>query len=211
MAMGTGGEDTEADGAYDGPVGMGIESRYVDDDGRLLATGVEPPYAEFNLMPIRMLLVMNQTKLAKLLVECANSNMPVEVKSVRLGPEAGSMLNMGMGPGGGGLDYDSGDGGDSDYDGEYNGAYPSYSAGVYGSGGGSASAGPAQQKTLYIPVEIQGTICIYNPPDEDELGTGAAAAAPPEPLPATPPAAAPTAAPAPGVAAVGGQPPATGQ
>ena len=45
---------------------------------------VRHPFAEFKLMPIRMSLIMDQHRIPKLLVECANSNMPIEVRRVRI-------------------------------------------------------------------------------------------------------------------------------
>jgi hypothetical protein len=36
------------------------------------------------MMPVAMNLIMDQRQLPKLLVECANSNMPIEVKRVRI-------------------------------------------------------------------------------------------------------------------------------
>jgi hypothetical protein len=143
------------------------EGRYVDADGQPLADGQAHPFAEFRLMPIHLVLVMKQTSLPKLLVECANSSMPVEVRRLTLGADPG-MASSQAGRLGGGL---SSDGGSSRF------------------GGGSAAAMASDlQNTEDIQVEILGTICIYNPPDKDKLGTGtAAAAAPIEPPAAAPP------------------------
>ena len=63
--------------------------RYVDDKGQPLpASEPEYPYVkssgEFKMMPIRMSLVMDERSLPKLLVECGNSNMPIEVRRVRI-------------------------------------------------------------------------------------------------------------------------------
>ena len=83
----------------------------------------------YKLMPIHMLLLMNQTKLAKLLVECANSNMPVEVRSVSMGMDKGTMLNMGFptqsGPSSGRSDYAP----TAAYSGGHSSQYDTYSGG----------------------------------------------------------------------------------
>jgi hypothetical protein len=138
------------------------DNRYVDAEGQPLAAGAEQPFAGFKLMPINMKLEIDQTKLARLLVECANSSMPVEVRKVSLGTPASA---QGVSPGGG-----------------------------RGEGGlsrrlSTSSQLVVEQRTTFdIPVEIQGTICIYNPPDKDMLGTGTDSEAPPEAQPTALPA-----------------------
>lgn len=157
-----------------------IEGRYVDDKGQPLSYEAaypytKHPYAEFKMMPIRMNLMMDQRRLPRLLVECANSNMPIEVRRIRIQKSAGEALNL--------------------------------------AGAGAAAPGPvpkphvgpmparrqpkasiavknnSQEAGQYdMPVEIHGVIYIYNPPDREKLGTGAAAAG-------TPPAGAPAATP----------------
>ena len=120
-----------------------VAGRYVDDKGMPLPYNaqstyyVKHPFAEFKLMPIRMSLVMDQRRIPKLLVECANSNMPIEVRRVRILTVAGAtgMSGMAQTP----------------------------------AGGQSEDIGP-----MDIPVEIQAWIYIYNPPDEKNLGKGAA-------------------------------------
>ena len=80
-----------------------LEGRYVDDKGEpLLYESEYPyakhPYAEFKMMPIRMDLVMDQRRLPRLLVECANSNMPIEVRRIRIATGTGSeSLNLSPG------------------------------------------------------------------------------------------------------------------
>ena len=62
------------------------DNRYVNDKFEGLKGGDTAPYQEFNMMPVRMRLVIDQRKLAKLLVECANSSMPIEVRKVSMLP-----------------------------------------------------------------------------------------------------------------------------
>jgi hypothetical protein len=137
-----------------------VAGRYVDDKGMPLPYDapstyyVKHPFAEFKLMPVRMSLVMDQRRIPKLLVECANSNMPIEVRRVRILTVAGTTGMPGMA------------------------ATPA--------GGQSEDV-----SSLDIPVEIQAWIYIYNPPDEKNLGKGAAslpaALAPAAGPPITPP------------------------
>ncbi len=213
-------------GSYgEGPGGPGqypaspTDNRYVDGEGNPLGAAQEHPFAEFKLMPIRMLLLMNQTKLQKLLVECANSSMPVEVRSLAMGVPQGSMPGMGglstpIGPPAGHQSYGPGYNGGraAEYDG-----YQGSGVGPRGPGGFSGQTLFIQRKNLDVSVDLRGTICIYNPPDEAKLGTGTAAektAEPPAaapvsppaqtPTPQTPPAETPVAEPAPAGGAPGG-------
>ena len=49
------------------------------------------------MMPIRMNLVMDQRRLPNLLVACVNSNMPIEVKRVRIVKGQGNTPNFHFG------------------------------------------------------------------------------------------------------------------
>jgi len=176
-----------------------MESRYVDDNGKPLSYDSEypyakHPYAEFKMMPIRMNLVMDQRRLPKLLAECANSNMPILVRRIRMLKSPGAAAislaaaptaQQGQGgaptPGVGGL----GPGMPAGAPGMMMGAGRPTSrrgAGVEGIGGAGRMGGAARQlgekdgeATPYdIPVEVHGVIYIYNPPDRQKVGTGAA-------------------------------------
>ncbi len=66
-----------------------MADRYVDDKGKPLPYTPQYPYAkhpsdEFKRMPIHLSFVMDQRRLPKLLVECANSTMPIEVQYIRI-------------------------------------------------------------------------------------------------------------------------------
>jgi len=180
--------------------------RYVDRDGIPVGAGQPQPFAEFKMMPVRMLLLVDQRRLSSLLVNCANSSMPVEVCQVSLNPGKGKPLDFarmsrGAGPGSQG-------GAMSAMPGETMTSYPggmmgdSMVPGSYPSGSTTRGRGQDKQISYDLPVEIQGIIYIFNPPDIEKLGTGSAAdkpgaapgsvpAAPPAPPPMTPPAAAP--------------------
>lgn len=159
-----------------------LNYRYVDDKGVPLAADAAPPYAEFKMMPIQMELVVDQRKISRLLIECANSSMPIQILSVRTRPGEGKPLNLaaaGEAPGA--------SGGASGGEGPV--AMPGHGAGLGGfggfgsglrhggeGGGSGGTTGDAADPTAYwdIPIELKGIIYIYNPPDKSKLGTGSA-------------------------------------
>jgi hypothetical protein len=157
-----------------------MAERYVDDKGKPLPYLPEYPYAkhpcdEFKRMPIHLSFVMDQRRLPKLLVECANSTMPIEVQHIRILKSAG---NTGAGSVA------------TNATNQPSGAAPEKP----GEGGGGPSSSDDRN------VDICGVIYIYNPPDGTKLGTGAATDKPTEaaasPAPAIPtPVAAPAATP----------------
>ncbi len=71
-----------------------LAGRYVNKEGNPLGAEEKHPFAEFKLMPIRMVVVMDQRKIDRQLTECANSTMPIEVTRVSLWPSAGKSLNL---------------------------------------------------------------------------------------------------------------------
>jgi len=175
-------------GAGKNPEGIGVNiekimadlevnkaGRYVDQSGLPLVRAGAPPYyehpfAEFKMMPIRLRLLIEQDKIPSLLVQCANSSMPIEIRRLRLRPGLGSAIQTSA-------------------SGETVLRQPAQSA---------ASTINENDPTAYryVPIEVEGIICIYNPPNRDQLGTGAAAEGSPDSLPApvpptnaTPPAA----------------------
>ena len=172
-----------------------INYRYVDRNGMPLAATASPPFAEFKMMPVRMLLVVDQRRVANLLINCANSPMPVVVWQVGLNPGKGGTLNLGT----------AGSGMEGAYGGAFGGGLggmPMGGGDRYGEGtgasgymgGGPTAQNRGQQTTYDMPIEIQGIIYVFNPPDREKLGTGSAgeeAPMPPSGAPAIPPAAAP--------------------
>jgi len=209
-------EEEGGGGGYFGTSGLGnqaalLQGRYVGINGEPLAHNATHPFAEFKLMPVRLILYMDQTKIPDLLVNCANSSMPVEVRRVSLFPGAqGQTLDLGLGTSAstlssyGGDDDDEGDdyGGEEDDEG---GGYGGY-GGFGGSAAYSAAAGTrvtvAAADSKDIPVEIQGVIQIFNYPNREKLGTGSAGEGPAETvMPIKAPPQGPTAPPAAGPAA----------
>lgn len=165
-----------------------IEGRYVDDKGQPLSYEPESPYYakhpndQFKMMPIRMMLLMDQRRLPKLLVACANSSMPIEVKRVRILKSQGGTIELGgmtASPGGaasGGrtaMEMGGRAGSRADLYRRSGQGQPDHGRAAEGEQAFSENleAGP-----LDMPVEIHGVIYIYNPPERATLSTSAAAA-----------------------------------
>jgi hypothetical protein len=220
-------------------------NRYVDDKGNPLTGDPSAAFPEFKMMPISMKLYIDQRKIAKLLVECANSAMPIEVRRVRINPDKGEVVDLGgaAGAGGGGA-MTSGPPMGGGMPPGYGpvGMPPGYGPGGmppgYAGGGGRVGMPPGyggpvtrgggamggmmgpgmgampgaavawEKSPMDIPIEIQGIICIYNPPNKDKLGTGNMGQTPAAQAEATP-GATPAAAPATPPAATPGETPAT--
>ncbi len=166
-----------------------VEFRYIDENGKPSPYQprypyVKHPYAEFKMMPVRMSLVMDQRRLPKLLVQCANSNMPIEVRRVRfLKSEPQSTGTAGMHGGmGGERRYPTGG---MEMGGAYRPSMGGMTDGGYAQPGGGAA--PQEVGQFDAPVEIHAAIYIYNPPDREKLGTGAASDAQPGGANAPPP------------------------
>jgi hypothetical protein len=123
-------------------------------------------------VPVRFRLRMDQSKIAKLLSECGNGELMVEVKQVRVNastsplvlnlaasPDAmltGDATGMPEGeafdPSGGGIDFGGGEGVEGEASGE--------------EGEGSMLLGPGPD----TPVEVYGIVHLFNPPDKVKLG-----------------------------------------
>jgi hypothetical protein len=152
-----------------------MAGRYVDDKGKPLSYDAEYPYVkhpyqEFKMMPIYLSLLVDERKLPRLLVEFANSNMPIETKRVRVRKVEVSAAEMAGG--------ERGAGG------------PMASGSLFRNDPGSQKE---EVGAFDVPVELFGVIYIYEPPDREKLGVPAQtdAAAPAQPgnqPPATPPA-----------------------
>ncbi|TWU28267.1 hypothetical protein [Bythopirellula polymerisocia] len=94
---GEGGYGGEFGGGMGGYGGEGMEgggdelllgSRYLGEDGTPLPAGDPESFGtEYRQLPIRMNLMMDQRWLPRLLVECANSPLPIEVNQVRVNPD----------------------------------------------------------------------------------------------------------------------------
>lgn len=180
------------------------EGRYVDDKyqpvppGRLRdAFSSNKPEEAFlavaKRMPVRMHLVIDQRYINRLLAECGNSNLIVEIRQVRVNRpvfEGGGLPGAAGGPGavfaprGGG-----------EQRGFNFGPQPRPAAGGRESSGITGEEKPRHE----IDIELYGIVYIYNPVNENMVSAVADAGAT-SPLPTTPPVApvAPTTPPADG-------------
>jgi hypothetical protein len=166
-------------GGMDPAQGRYVDKDYKPLDGAKLRSDVTTNADEVYLavakrMPVRLVCKIDQRKIHKLIAECGNSPLTIEVRQVRIGGNAGK---GGMGGYGG---YGS-SGGYGTSDVSYSGmsdmgsseGYSSMSGygeggygGSYGSGGGMAAAQAANDVT----VEIYGIVYIYNPVNKKALG-----------------------------------------
>ncbi|MCE5269545.1 MAG: hypothetical protein LLG00_16840 [Planctomycetaceae bacterium] len=132
------------------------QNRYVDDKGAPLAYDassplcVKHPFAEFKLMPICMKLMVDGKQLPKLLAECANSKMPMEIRRVRIEPSGGSSTSSPK-------------------------TAATASTGTIaprGDGGGHKDSEAPQQTAEHsgVEVEVHAVMYIFNPPDGEKLG-----------------------------------------
>jgi hypothetical protein len=194
--------ETEMDG--DMGMGMGFAStgnpetdkeklllnyRYVDAAGVPLGADDPVSFVEFNMMPVHMILKIDQLSIAEFLINCANSSMPIDIQSVRLAPDKsrpfpisqfrqavstgmegedeGMGMDMGMSMGGGEFGSGMGD----EYGSEYGDMGMGDEMGMGGMQNAIRELDPYGES--HMIVEVQGVIYIYNEPDFDLVGTGA--------------------------------------
>ncbi len=168
--------------------GMGMEGmemdpgdlRYVDKDYKKLmvedlkAATTDPTSENYYLsvakrLPVRMRFLMDQREIDKLLVECGNADLMIEVRQVRINPQTSGV--------GGGMDGGSGMGGMGNFDMGGMGGMGAMGGGEFGGGIGGGMGGSGQsgdnldqaEKIFDAPVEIYGIIYIYNPVNRDLL------------------------------------------
>jgi hypothetical protein len=156
-------------------------NRYVDLEMKPLGEDDAPPMAEVNIMPVCLDLIVDQRRVSEILVECANSPMPIDVKLVRYSPGMAQTGVLGVGLASGGMDGGMGGSMSSNTSGMSSGSTGGGS--TSGMSGGDMSAldnfevggkiGPYGSDAVNI--QIIGVIYIYNEPDKDKLATGASA------------------------------------
>ena len=120
-------------------------------------------------MPVRMRFRLDQRKLHVLLTECGNARLPLEVRQVRVNPDAAASGTASVGTS--------------------TAVSPFGGIGGGGEGGGMPTApkaivADATYDPTLIDVELYGIVYIYNPVNKSQLGTAAppgaaTAAAPP--------------------------------
>ena len=152
-----------------------LADRYVDDNGKPLADPNQQPYAEFRMMPINLKVVIEQREIPRLLAECANSAMRIDVRRVRF---------LAQDPGPVDLTAAEAPAGQANPAGEtvaaQHGAHQTTKTGGTGHLPGGSSTGAKGEfeyteesaDPVYppVPVEVQGVIYIYNPRRAQEPG-----------------------------------------
>jgi hypothetical protein len=118
-------------------------------------------------MPVRMRVRMDQRYLNRLLIECANAPLTLEVRQVRINPGTSGAASMGA-YGGGGAGGASPYGGSGGFGTASSGASGGESASSpYGSGSGAGPGMGGPGTSFDAVVEIYGIVYIYNPPPSD--------------------------------------------
>ncbi len=84
---GGGSSNVDAGGGAEGQQPAPDEGRYLQKDGTALPAGTAQT-EQFKRLPIYMKLVMDQREITRLLTECANYPLPVEVRQLRIMPVA---------------------------------------------------------------------------------------------------------------------------
>jgi len=169
---------------------MLLDDRYLDGAGAPVKADAalnSPPFAEFKLMKVRLLLVVNQQAIPTLLAELANAKLGVEVHQVRVNPQNATVVQnvrtllTSTGAAGGGMPGGREGGMRMPSASPYG---PSLSRGPspYGPSMGSArreggyspsmTAMPGATSPTDATVEIKGIIYIYNPFNPDKTGSG---------------------------------------
>jgi hypothetical protein len=161
-----------------------LTNRYIDDKGVPLEVDAKGPYAEFKMMPISMKLIMDQRKISKLLAECVNRSMPIEVRRLRIRPGEGEIFDPSTKTSAAAA---------SNMSSSRTSSLRSQESERMPRGRitHAINAVETEMGPYDVPVEIQGIIYIYNPPDVNALGTGTAAEAAPGAAPAADAAATP--------------------
>ena len=150
-------------------------------------------------MPLRLRLTVDQRKLHRLMAECGNSPLPIEIRQVRINRQAGASsggMDGGMSPGMS-PSYGPGEmgvmpgmpGGSGTAAPDMGpGPGPGYASPEGGMFGGMMAAGDLKSRASVsstnpaydVPIELYGVIYIYNPVAKEKLGSqpGASPAAP---------------------------------
>lgn len=146
------------------------DNRYVDSNYRPVPSSKLRPamkssnpedafFAVAKRVPVRFRLKMDQLKIPKLLAECGNADLMIEVKQVRVNPTGG----VGISIGGGGMDS----GGSADLN-------PGGGGGGFGNPmaapQAAASTTSASATKPDPPVEVYGIVYLFNPVDFSKLG-----------------------------------------
>ena len=145
-----------------------VDSNYKPVPGATLRSAMKSSnpedafFAVAKRVPVRFKVKMDQSKIAKLLAECGNARLMIEVKKVRINADETSGISISSSPVGGG-------GGMSDSGGmDPMSSRPEGGFGGFTGGGGEAST--ALDAAHDPPVEIYGIVYLFNPVDVAKLG-----------------------------------------
>ncbi|MFN7735455.1 MAG: hypothetical protein ACK5O8_05010 [Pirellula sp.] len=129
-----------------------------------LATPNDAVIAVAKRIPVRLRLKVDESQIGRLITECGNGKMMLEVLQLRYNTDPAPAVGA-AGGGGGGADMAGGS------------AKPSFGGaggmgmmseeGTSGTGGAAAAAGADESSTGEIPIEIFGLIYLFNPPLQD--------------------------------------------
>jgi len=129
-----------------------------------LATANDAVIAVAKRIPVRLRLKVDESQIGRLITECGNGKMMLEVLQLRYNTDPAPAAGA-AGGGGGGADMAGGS------------AKPSFGGaggvgmmseeGTSGTGGAAAAAGADESSTGEIPIEIFGLIYLFNPPLQD--------------------------------------------
>jgi hypothetical protein len=132
-----------------------LAGRYVDSAGAPIPDGADTG-VEHRKLPIRMSLVMDQRWIPRVLVECANAPLPIEVQRLRINPElSGAGFEDALSSSGGGMEA----GGVRSFN-----PQPTFGQGMFGQ-----STLPTDLSKDFVNVEVQGLVYIYQPPSDAAL------------------------------------------
>jgi hypothetical protein len=120
------------------------DGRYLNKEGLPLTGEEKPEVEEYKRIPILLELQMDYLQLPKLLAECANAPLPVEVNQIRVNPGSGGNAGANRGMGG-------------------QGRPPGRFAGGAGRGGPNGPQETAGRNHSHVI--IQGVTYVFNPPD----------------------------------------------
>lgn len=131
-------------------------------------------------VPVRMRVKMDQRRLHRLITECGNYVLPLEVRQVRINCGSGSTFQGRGSSGGGGMELAMGGGGTGGMfsvdDGNEGMGADAGNIGMAGGGGMGMNMGANPRAALSdispwdVDVEIYGIIYLYNPVDREKIG-----------------------------------------
>jgi hypothetical protein len=151
--------------------------RYVDPTGKpLLASELASSPPEYRLMPWQVSMTVDQRKWDELLVMFRNTDLPLQIRQVRVNPVVdttgggyGARGGYGGGGGGGREGGSRGGYGGGASRGGYGGGRGGYGAGA-GRGRETSALGDGEGTQDTITLELRGCAYLINPPDANKIG-----------------------------------------